>query len=432
MRKNNPPGVQNPEENVFRNHLDEIVRKGAQKLLAEAVEMEVESFLESKQYVIDDEGRRLVTGNGHHHPRIIATGAGPVKVRMPRVRDQVLGRIPGEERFTSRLIPPYLRRTRNMEEFIPFLYLKGISTGDFTEVLEKLLGKKLSGFSSQQVCRLKEIWRKEYESWARRDLSAEEYVYWWVDGIYFNVRLDDDRQCVLVIIGAGKDGKKELVAVQDGFRESKESWQSLIRDLKKRGLKKGPKLAVGDGHLGFWAAQEEEIPESKEQICWVHKTANVLDRLPESLQGRAKGMIHDIYLASCRKDAETAFDDFIREFALKYPKAVKSLTDHRDSLLHFYGFPAEHWQSIRSTNVIESTFATVRHRTKKTKGCGSRAATLTMVFKLAEAAEKHWRRLNGYGRIQEMLGGARFVDGIRQDTASEPAENRGVSEAVRS
>lgn len=427
MSKNNREAAENPEENVFKNHLDEIIRRGARKLLTEAVEMEVESFLESKQYLIDDEGRRLVTGNGCHRPRVIATGAGPLEIRMPRVRDQVLDRIPGEERFTSKLIPPYLRRTRNIDEFIPFLYLKGISTGDFTEVLERLLGKKLPGFSSQQVCRLKEVWRRDYEDWARRDLSAKEYVYWWVDGIYFNVRLDDDRQCILVIIGATKDGKKELVAIEDGFRESKASWQSLIRNLKSRGLKTGPNLAIGDGHLGFWAAHEEELPESKDQICWVHKTANVLDKLPESLQGKAKGMIHDIYLASSRKDAEKAFDAFTEEFELKHPKAVKSLTDHKDSLLHFYDFPAEHWPSIRSTNVIESTFATVRHRTQKTKGCGSRAATLTMVFKLAMAAQKRWRRLNGYERFQEILNGARFVDGIRRD-AAERMKNAGVSE----
>lgn len=419
MRKNNLQEAQNPEKSVFKNYLDEIVRKGAQKLLAAAVEIEVESFLESKQYVIDDEGRRLVMGNGHHRARVIATGAGPVEIRMPRVKDQVLGRIPEEERFASRLIPPYLRRTKNMDEFIPFLYLKGISTGDFTDVLERLLGKKLPGFSAQQVCRLKEIWRKEYEDWNHRDLSKSRYVYWWVDGIHFNVRLDNDRQCILVVIGAKEDGTKELITIQDGFRESKESWQSLIRDLKRRGLNIGPELAIGDGALGFWAAIEEEFPKTKSQICWVHKTVNVLDKLPKSLQGKAKGMIHDIYLASCRKNAERAFDYFIREFGLKYPKAVKSLTDHRQSLLNFYDFPAEHWMSIRSTNVIESTFATVRHRTRKTKGCGSRIATLTMVFKLTQAAQKRWRRLNGYERIQEILSGARFVDGIKEESVKE-------------
>lgn len=425
MQKDNSDVIRNPEESIFSNHLDEIVRRGARKLLCEAVEMEVESFLESKQYVIDDKGRRLVTGNGHHRPRLIATGAGPLEIKMPRVRDQVL---PKEERFSSRIIPPYLRRTRNMDEFIPFLYLKGISTGDFTEVLEKLLGKELPGFSAQQVCRLKEVWCREYDGWNNRDLSTKEYVYWWVDGIYFNVRLDDDRQCILVIIAAGKDGKKELVAIQDGFRESKQSWQSMIRDLKRRGLKTCPKLTTGDGALGYWAAHDEEWPKAKDQRCWVHKTANVLDKLPESLQGKAKKMLHDIYESDSRKEAEKAFDYFVEEFGLKYPKAVKSLTDHRESLLNFYDFPAEHWPSIRSTNVIESTFATVRHRTKKTKGCGSRTATLTMVFKLAMSAEKRWRRLNGYERIQEMLDGARFVDGIKQ----EASENQGVLEVIRS
>ncbi len=416
MKKNNSQAAQNPEENVFKSQLDEVVRIGAQKLLTEVVQMEVEAFLESKQYLIDDEARRVITGNGYHKPRFIASGAGPIEIKMPRVRDQIL---PDCERFKSTLIPPYLRRTQTLDEFIPFLYLKGVSTSDFTEVLEKLLGKQLPGFSSQQVCRLKEIWRHEYEDWNHRSLKESEYVYWWVDGIHFNVRLDNDRQCILVVIGAKSDGSKELIAIYDGFRESKLSWQSLMRDLKKRGLNQGPKLAIGDGALGFWSAIEEEYPKTKHQKCWVHKTANILNKLPKSLQGKAKGMLHDVYRAPSKSEAEKASRHFVEEFSLKYPNATKSLTDNYESLFSFYDFPAEHWQSIRSTNVIESTFATVRHRTRQTKGCGSRNATLTMVFKLISSAQKRWSKLYGYKRINELLNGARFIDGVREELLQE-------------
>ncbi len=419
MTKDNSQTVGNPEENVYPSLLDEIVRKGAQKVLQKAVEMEVESFLEQYQYVIDDNGRRMVVRNGHHDERAIATGAGPLKVRLPRVDDRILDSY-DEPRFKSNLIPPYLRRTKNLDEFVPFLYLKGVSTKDFTEVLEKLLGKQIPGFSAQQVCRMKEFWRQEYEDWAKRDLSVERYVHWWVDGIHFNVRLEEDsRTCILVIIASREDGTKELLAVQDGFRESKESWTCIIRDLKRRGLKDAPHLAIGDGALGFWAALDDEFPQTKRQICWVHKTANVLDKLPKSSQPKAKDMIRDIYMASSRKQAEEALERFLREFSIKYPKAVKSLTDHKEDLLSFYGFPAEQWSSIRSTNVIESTFATVRHRTRQTKGCGTRLATLTMVFKLAQCAQKRWQKIHGHLKIKDQLAGARFVDGLRVEDSSE-------------
>jgi len=399
--------------------LDEVVRTGAERLLEKAVEMEVESFLERYQYLMDEEGRRLVVRNGRHRERTIATGAGPLKVRLPRVRDRVL-EAHDEPRFKSNLIPPYLRRTRNLEEFIPFLYLKGVSTKDFTEVLEKLLGREVPGFSAQQICRMKEFWREEYEDWAKRDLAIERYVHWWVDGIHFNVRLEEDaRPCILVVIASREDGTKELLSVQDGFRESKESWRSLIRDLKRRGLKTSPRLVTGDGALGFWSALEEEFPETQKQICWVHKTANVLDKLPRNLQPKAKTMLRDIYMAPSRKEADRAFAYFVEEFSAKYPKAVKSLMDHRENLLSFYGFPAEQWSSIRSTNVIESTFATVRHRTRQTKGCGTRLATLTMVFKLAQCAQKRWQKMHGHEKIKDMIEGARFVDGIRTEDGSE-------------
>jgi putative transposase len=301
---------------------------------------------------------------------------------------------------------------------VPVLYLKGISTGDFTEALEKILGKDVAGFSAENIVRMKQIWESEYKQWINRDLSASRYVYWWVDGIYFNVRLDDERQCILVVIGAKADGTKELIAVVDGFRESKESWASLIRELKRRGLVEGPELAIGDGALGFWAAIAEEFPKTKTQICWVHKTVNVLDKMPSSLQGKAKKMIHDIYLAPTKMDANVAFDVFIEEFDLKYPKAVDSLRLHREALLNFYDFPAEQWQHLRSTNVIESAFSTVRLRTKKTKGCGSRIATLTMVFKLVESAEKRWKKLRGYRKISLLLEGVQFQDGIALQKAA--------------
>lgn len=417
VKKNRLEVVENPEENVFESVLDEVVRKGAQKMLETALNLEVEEFCRSHAERQDKEGRRQVVRNGLSEARTIVTGAGPLKVRTPRVDDRIL-KAAGESRFKSSLVPPYLRRSKNIEELVPVLYLKGISTGDFTQALEKILGKDVVGFSAENIVRMKQIWQQDYEKWMSRDLSKSRYVYWWVDGIYFNVRLDDDRQCILVIIGAKADGTKELIAVVDGFRESKESWASIIRELKRRGLLEGPELAIGDGALGFWAAIAEEFPKTKTQICWVHKTVNVLDKMPSSLQGKAKKMIHDIYLAPAKMDANVAFDVFIEEFDLKYPKAVDSLRLHRQELLSFYDFPAEQWQHIRSTNVIESTFSTVRLRTKKTKGCGSRIATLTMVFKLAESAEKRWKKLRGYRKISQLLEGVQFQDGIALQKAA--------------
>jgi len=347
------------------------------------------------------------------------TGAGQLEISTPRVDDRILEKH-NEPRFKSSLIPPYLRRTKNINELLPVLYLKGISTGDFTEALQALLGQEVIGLSPETIVRLKQVWQEEYEEWSKRDLSEERYVYWWADGIYFNVRLEDERQCILLILGAKEDGTKELVALEDGFRESKESWQSILRDVKRRGLKEGPKLAMGDGALGFWAAMEEKFPETDHQLCWVHKTANVLDKLPTSLQPKAKSMIHDIHLAPTRMDANVAFDIFIEEFEAKYPKAVESLRQHRDELLTFYDYPAEHWQHLRTTNAIESTFATVRLRTKRTKGCGSRMATLTMVFKLVLSAQKRWRRLRGYRKIEDVLSGILYQDGKRVDRVKIP------------
>jgi transposase-like protein len=411
MNKNIAKPEVNPDENVVALPLDEIVRRGALKMLTQALEAEVDLFVERHQYVLDDEGRRLVVRNGYNEPRRIVTGAGQLEVETPRVDDRVLEKH-NEPRFRSGIIPPYLRRTTSINELLPVLYLKGISTGDFSEALQSILGKDVVGLSAETIVRLKSVWAEEYELWNKRDLSNEQYVYVWVDGVYFNVRLDDDRQCILIMIGARPDGTKVPIAIQDGFRESKESWRSIIRDLKQRGLKTGPKLAIGDGSLGFWAVLDEEYPETQQQRCWVHKTGNVLDKLPDSLQGRAKSMIHNIYLAPSKKDANIAFDKFIDEFALKYPKATECLAKDRDNLLSFYDYPAEHWPHLRSTNPIESTFATVRLRTRKTKGCGSRIATLTMVFKLMLSAQKRWKKLRGYTKIKDVMDGVRFQDGI--------------------
>jgi transposase-like protein len=421
MQQDTPLPETRPDRSLPRWPLDEVVRRGAQTLLQRALDVEVELFLERYQYLMDAQGHRQVVRNGSRPARRIITGAGPLDVATPRVDDRVLARHE-EPRFTSALIPPYLRRTKHIEELLPVLYLKGISTGDFREALQALLGRHVIGLSAETIVRLKAVWQREYAQWSSRDLSMSRYVYWWVDGIYFNVRLDTDRQCLLVVIGATADGRKELIAVDDGFRESAESWRSLMRELKRRGLTQGPALASGDGALGFWVALAEEYPQTQPQLCWVHKTANVLEKLPTSLQGKAKTLLHDIYLAPTRREAEDAWARVVATFAEKYPKAVACLTAHRDELLAFYAYPAEHWPSLRSTNVIESTFATVRLRTKRTKGCGSRIATLTMVFKLVESAAKRWHRLRGYQQIPDVLNGIVFHDGVRVEAVHQPIQ----------
>jgi transposase-like protein len=417
--KNNTLTLKTNPENLVKQPLDEIVRMGAQELLRKALDVEVNLFVERYQYMIDDEMRRQVTRNGYHDARKIVSGAGEVEVKVPRVDDRVLA-TQHEKRFESRIVPRYLRRTKNLEELLPVLYLKGISTGDFQEALEKILGKEVVGLSAQTIVRLKQVWKEEYEQWSKRDLSQTEYVYWWADGIYCNVRLGDDKRiCILVIIGARKDGRKEIVAISEGFRESTESWASLLREGKRLGLMCGPRLAVGDGALGFWNAMEEIFRETESQLCWVHKMKNVLEKLPKSLHFKAKGMLNEISMAPTRIDASAAFDVFIEEFDAKYPKAVNSLRDHRKELLAFYNYPAEHWGHLRTTNVIESPFATVRLRTKKTKGCGSATATLTMVFKLLQSAQKRWISLRAKDLTQEVFNGVKFEDGIKVEEKPE-------------
>lgn len=395
--------------------LDKVVYKGAVKMLKEALAIEVANYLKRNETDRDERGYALVTRNGYGKKRRVTTGAGELKIKAPRVNDRRLDEDGNRRRFRSSLLPPFLRRTKNMEELFPVLYLKGISTGDFEEALEALLGKGVIGLSASNITRLKRVWEDEYDKWRKQDLSNKHYVYIWVDGIYFNVRLDSDRQCILVMMGATSDGKKELIAIQDGYRESKESWQGLIRALKARGLAIPPSLAVGDGALGFWAALREEWSDTKEQRCWVHKMSNVLDKMPKSVQGRAKSLMHDIYQAETKKKADKAFDLFINTFDIKYKSAVDCLKKDRDVLLTFYDYPAQHWMHLRSTNPIESTFATVRLRTKKTKGCGSRIATLTMVFKLVQSAQKRWKRLRSRNLIIKVVEGVKFEDGIMSE-----------------
>jgi transposase-like protein len=393
--------------------LDEIVRRGAEEMLKRALETELECFLARHEALRDERGRRRVVRNGYARPRSVLTGAGPLVISKPRARDKAGATAEGAVTFSSALLPSYLRRSKSLDELIPWLYLKGVSSGDFQDALKALLGAGAKGLSANVVVKLKEQWSAEFERWAKRDLSAKEYVYVWADGVYFNIRLDsDDRQCVLVLMGATKDGTKELLAVQDGHRESEQSWTELLADLKARGLKKAPKLAVGDGALGFWAALRKVFPTTREQRCWVHKTANVLDKLPKNVQPRAKAAIHQIYLAETKKDAVKAFETFEEKFGAKYVAATSCLKKDRDELLAFYDFPAEHWKHIRTSNPIESTFATVRLRHRRTKGNGTRQACLAMVFKLVEAAEKRWRRLDGAKLLLEVLRGTEFRDGV--------------------
>jgi len=392
--------------------LDEIVREGARRMLQEALENEVAEYLARMSSVRTEDGCQAVVRNGFLPARDLVTGVGPVRIRQGRVRDQRR-----KLKFTSRILPPYLRRVPSIDALIPVLYLKGISTGDFTEALEAILGPNAAGLSATNIVRLKDGWQKDYEAWAGRDLRGKRYIYWWADGIYFNVRLDPERPCLLILMGALEDGTKELITVWDGIRESKESWLEVLRDLKARGLTEAPKLAVGDGALGFWAALEEEFSDVREQRCWVHKTANVLDKLPKSVQPYAKKLIHEMYLAPTKEKARAAYRRFLSEFEAKYPKATECLRKDEDVLFTFYDFPAEHWRHIRTTNPIESTFATVRHRTRQTKGCGSRLATLMMVFKLANQAERHWRKLNGSELLMKVVEGVIFTDGMMEKAA---------------
>jgi putative transposase len=396
---------------TFSDQLTEVLRSGARALLAQSVEAELSALLSGHADKLTDDGRQRLVRHGHLPERRIMTGIGPVAVRCPRVRDRG-GEGSGRIRFSSAILPPYARRSKSLEVLIPILYLKGVSTGGFEEALAALLGKDAGGLSASTIGRLKDAWSDEHARWSRRDLSAKHYVYFWVDGIHVQARLEDDAQCLLVIIGATPEGRKELVGLIDGVRESAQSWKELLLDLKRRGLAMGPELAVADGALGFWQAVEEVWPKTCGQRCWVHKTANVLNKLPKSQQPKAKRAIQEIWMAETKKDALAAFDAFAETWGIKYEKAVECLTKDRDALLAFYDFPAEHWKHLRTTNPIESSFATVRHRTIRSKGCLSNKTALAMIFKLAETAEKSWRRLDGHNQLPKLILGVRFTDGV--------------------
>ena len=418
MKNDEPIGSKNQAEGT-KNLLEDIIREGARKLLQAAIEHEVSAYIDLFKDLRDEKGRRMVVRHGSLPERCLLTGIGPLKVKQPRVRDKR-----EDNCFASTILPRYLRRVPSLDNLIPVLYLKGISTGDFTQALEAILGDNAKGLSASTVVRLKRQWEQEYKEWARRDLAGKRYVYVWADGIYFNVRLEDTenrRQCFLILIGAREDGTKELIAVLDGYRESKLSWMELLSSLKERGLREGPRLAVGDGGLGFWAALREIYPDTREQRCWVHKTANVLDKMPRSIQPRAKEKIHDIYRAGTKEEALVGLNGFISLYGKKFPGACECLTKDRDTLFTYYDFPAEHWIHIRTTNPIESTFATVRLRTQKTRGCGTRLATLTMVFKLVLETRKTWKKIKGYKLIPKVLEGIPFIDGELKDQGEQAA-----------
>jgi transposase-like protein len=388
--------------------LDDLIQQGARRIIQQAIEVELAAMLEQYSNVKSIDGRRAVVRNGYLPEREIVTAVGPVSVQVPKVRDRSGSGI----KFNSAIVPPYVRKSPRVSSSLPWLYLRGVSTGDMGDALSELLGEHAKGLSASVVSRLKAVWSEEYEQWNKRDLSASRWVYWWADGIHTQARTEDsDGQCLLVIIGVKPDGDKERVALSDGYRESKESWVELLLDLKARGLQAPPLLAVGDGAMGLWAALDEVFPQTRHQRCWFHKIGNVLNVMPKSQHGKAKAALSEIWNAATRADAIVAFNQFVDTYTAKYPKAVEKLTKDRDALLAFYDFPAEHWQHVRTTNPIESTFATVRHRTGRTRNCLSRATFLAMAFKLIEAAEQSWRKIRGVDKIEPLLKGIPFKDG---------------------
>lgn len=412
MNNDNLIAFQSPESaSAFSDALTELVRQGARQIIAQAVEAELKEFLSQYQSLKDDQGRQAIVRNGYLPERTIMTGVGEVEIQVPKVRDRSGNGI----KFNSSLLPPYLKRSQRVEEVLPWLYLKGVSTGDFAEALASLLGPQAKGLSSSTISRLKAQWIEEQQQWQQRTLVGKRYVYIWADGIYFNIRNEDDRQCILVIIGVTDTGTKELLGLEAGFRESELSWKPLLLRLQDQGLKEAPELAIGDGALGFWKALAQVFPTTRVQRCWVHKTANVLNNLPKSQQPKAKSALHEIYMAETKDDALTAFERFIKTYDAKYPKAVECLSKDRDALWAFYNFPAEHWVHIRTTNPIESTFATVRLRTDKTRGCVSQDSILSLVFKLVQSAQKRWLKIRGFKRLGEVIEGVKFKDGIRAD-----------------
>ncbi len=409
MKNDNVIPLEKPVEN--EDLLTAMLRQGAKDLISRAVQAELTEFLAQYQDVVDDQGRRSVVRNGYQPAREIMTGIGPVDIKVPKTRDKSGQGI----HFRSDLLPPYIKRSKSLETVLPWLYLKGISTGDFSEALASLLGEDAKGISAGTISRLKQAWIQEHDVWRQRDLSGQRYVYIWADGIYFNIRGDEARQCILVIIGVTAQGNKEFLAIDDGYRESAQSWKEVLENLKSRGMNQ-PKLAIGDGALGFWKALQEVFGETRAQRCWVHKMNNILNKMPKGIQGKAKQHLQDIWMAEVKADAEAAFDLFLKTYQNKYPKACECLEKDREQMLAFYDFPAEHWVHIRTSNPIESTFATVRLRTAKTRSCVSRTTILTMVFRLGLSAEKGWRKLRGFKRLADVINGVKFIDGIDEKT----------------
>ena len=409
MKNDNVIPLEKPVEN--EDLLTAMLRQGAKDLISRAVQAELTEFLAQYQDVVDDQGHRSVVRNGYQPAREIMTGIGPVDIKVPKTRDKSGQGI----HFRSDLLPPYIKRSKSLETVLPWLYLKGISTGDFSEALASLLGEDAKGISAGTISRLKQAWIQEHDVWRQRDLSGQRYVYIWADGIYFNIRGDEARQCILVIIGVTAQGNKEFLAIDDGYRESAQSWKEVLENLKSRGMNQ-PKLAIGDGALGFWKALQEVFGETRAQRCWVHKMNNILNKMPKGIQGKAKQHLQDIWMAEVKADAEAAFDLFLKTYQNKYPKACECLEKDREQMLAFYDFPAEHWVHIRTSNPIESTFATVRLRTAKTRSCVSRTTILTMVFRLGLSAEKGWRKLRGFKRLADVINGVKFIDGIDEKT----------------
>ena len=406
MAKDNSVADQRPE--VVEDELTQLLRQGAQQLIRQAVEAELAELLAQYAPQTDKHGRAAVVRNGYLPQRAVVTGLGPVSVQVPRVRSRTTEPVT----FRSSLVPPYVRRAKTVDAALPWLYLKGISTGQMQEALEVLVGPEAKGLSAPVVSRLKKQWQAEYEAWRQRRLEGERWVYWWVDGVYSGLRAEQQRRCALVVIGLNERGENHFLAIEDGVRESTQSWREVLLDLKQRGLEEAPQVAVGDGALGFWAALEAVFPQTRQQRCWVHKTANVLNYLPRSVQPKAKAALHDIWMAPTRTEAEKALDHFVAVYQPKYPKAAQCLIKDREPLLAFYHFPAEHWVHLRTTNPVESTLGTIRHRTDRAKGCVTRDTMLALVYKLARCAERRWRKIGGLRQLGQLLQGVKFQDGI--------------------
>jgi putative transposase len=413
----------NPE-NFVKDSLTELLRNGAQKLIANAIESELQALLSEFQNIKYAETQQPgIIRNGYLPERTVQTGLGPISVKVPKIRDKNKTGI----KFNSMLIPPYLKRSQNMNDFLPLLYLQGVSTNKFTEALSALFGEQAKGLSANTIHRLKQAWETEYSNWSKRDLSDKNYIYWWADGIYFKARSEESKQCIFVIVGVLPNGQKELVSLYSGYRESELSWTEMLRDLRHKGLTTGPKLAIGDGALGFWNALKKLYPETKHQRCWVHKTANILNKVPKSLQSAVKKDLKEIWMAETRELSNKALDHFVEKYETKYPKAAECLHKNKEQMLAFYDYPAEHWGHIRTTNPIESTFATVRLRTDTTKNCGSQGTIFAMVFKLIQSAQKNWFKIKGFKLIGDIINNVQFVNGVKFEQNDAQKENRKVA-----